>query len=92
MNILGVKIPQNHSDFRLVSNKALEILENPPISEEESRELLAEVARRLEISEEELIAYHKLPECTEKFRSQEKLYNMGIRMYEVLGIEKRIRR
>ena len=27
MNILGVKIPQNHSDFRLVSYKALEILE-----------------------------------------------------------------
>jgi len=26
MNILGVKIPQNHSDFRLVSYKALEIL------------------------------------------------------------------
>ncbi len=27
MNILGVKIPPNHSDFRLVSYKALEILE-----------------------------------------------------------------
>ena len=27
MNILGVKIPPNHSDYRLVSNKALEILE-----------------------------------------------------------------
>lgn len=27
MNILGVKIPPNHSDFRLVSRKALEILE-----------------------------------------------------------------
>ena len=27
MNILGVKIPPHHSDFRLVSNKALEILE-----------------------------------------------------------------
>lgn len=27
MNILGVKIPPNHSDFRLVSKKALEILD-----------------------------------------------------------------
>lgn len=27
MNLLGVKIPPHHSDFRLVSNKALEILE-----------------------------------------------------------------
>ena len=25
MNLLGVKIPQNHSDYRLVSNKALDI-------------------------------------------------------------------
>ena len=27
MNLLGVKIPQNHSDFRLVSSKTLEIFE-----------------------------------------------------------------
>ena len=27
MNLMGVKIPQNHSDFRLVSKKALEIME-----------------------------------------------------------------
>lgn len=27
MNILGVKIPPNHSDFRLVSNRALDILD-----------------------------------------------------------------
>ena len=27
MNLLGVKIPQNHSDFRLVSKKALDIME-----------------------------------------------------------------
>ena len=27
MNLMGVKIPQNHSDFRLVSKEALEILE-----------------------------------------------------------------
>lgn len=27
MNVLGVKIPPHHSDFRLVSNKALEIME-----------------------------------------------------------------
>lgn len=27
MNLMGVKIPQNHSDFRLVSKRALEIME-----------------------------------------------------------------
>lgn len=73
-------------------DEALKILEQPPLSEEESKELFAEVARRLEISEDELSRFLKMPECTEKFKSQERLYNFGIRLYEKLGIEKRIRK
>ena len=73
-------------------DEALKILEQPPLTEEESKELFKEVARRLEISEEELMAFHEMPECTEKFKSQESLYNMGIRLFEILGIEKRIRK
>lgn len=72
--------------------EALEILEKPALSEEESKELFSEVARRLEISEEELMRYHNMPECTEKFKSQEKLYRVGIKVYEMLGFEKRIRK
>lgn len=73
-------------------DEALKILDEPPLSEEESKELFSEVARRLEISEEELQSFHDMPKCTEKFKSQEKLYNMGIRLYEILGLEKRIRK
>ena len=72
--------------------EALKILEQPPLTKEESRNLFKEVANRLEITEEELMALHKMPACTEKFKSQEKLYNMGIRLFEILGIEKRIRK
>ena len=36
--------------------------------------------------------FFEMPKCTEKFKSQEKLYNFGIRLYEWLGIEKRIRK
>lgn len=72
--------------------EALEILEKPPLSEEESKELFSEVAKRLQISEEELMKFHKLPPCKEKFKSQAVLYRMGIRLYELLGIEKRIRK
>ena len=36
--------------------------------------------------------YHDLPACKEKFRSQENVYNFGIKLYELLGIEKRIRK
>ena len=73
-------------------DEALKILKQPPLSEEESKELFSEVARRLCISEEKLKRYHEMPECTEKFRSQEKFYNLGIRVYEKLGLEKRIRK
>lgn len=72
--------------------EALKILEEPPLTEAESKELFIEVAKRLEITEEELMAYHKLPKCTEHFKSQQKLYNAGIRLYEMLGLEKRIRK
>lgn len=77
---------------QMTRDEALKILEQPPLTEEECKELFAEVAKKLEITEEELMAFHDLPECTEKFRSQEKLYKMGIKLFEILGIEKRIRK
>ncbi len=77
---------------QMTRDEALKILEQPPITEEEGKEMFKEVAKRLEISEEELQKYFELPRCTEKFKSQEKLYNFGIRLYEWLGIEKRIRK
>lgn len=77
---------------QITRDEALKILEKPPLSEEESKELFSEVAKRLEISEEELMKFHEMPECTEKFKSQEKFYNMGIKVYEKLGLEKRIRK
>ena len=73
-------------------DEALEILKKPALTEDESRELFSEVARRLQISEDELWQFHKLPECTEKFKSQKKMYNWGIRIYEKLGMERRIRK
>ncbi|MBP3226148.1 MAG: hypothetical protein J6M08_04410 [Methanobrevibacter sp.] len=73
-------------------DEALEILKKPALTEDESRELFSEVARRLQISEDELWQFHKLPECTDKFKSQRKLYNWGIELYEKLGLERRIRK
>lgn len=77
---------------QMTRDEALKILEQPPLTEDESHELFVEVARRLEISEDELMAFHDMPECTEHFKSQEFVYNLGIRLYELLGLEKRIRR
>lgn len=77
---------------QMTREEALKILEQPPLTEDESRELFSEVAKRLEITEEELLSFQNMPECTEKFRSQTWFYHLGIRLYEILGIEKRIRK
>lgn len=73
-------------------DEALDILSQPSLSEKESKELFHKVAEKLEITEEQLNDFHKLPECTTKFKSQEKIYNFGIKLYEKLGLEKRIRK
>lgn len=77
---------------QMTRDEALKILEQPPLSEEEGKELFKEVANKLQISEEELMNYYNLPKCEEKFKNQNKLYNFGIRLFEVLGLEKRIRK
>lgn len=77
---------------QMTREEALEILGKPPVTEDEGKALFTEVAKRLEISEEELMALHDMTECTDKFKSQEKIYALGIKLYEILGIEKRIRK
>ena len=77
---------------QMTREEALNILDKSPLSEEESQVLFSEVAKRLGITEKELMSFHQMPECTENFKSQELLYRMGIRLYELLGIEKRIRK
>lgn len=73
-------------------DEALDILEQPPVCDAEAKEMFSEVAHRLGITEDELMKYHNMPECKEKYRSQQAIYNLGIRLYELLGIEKRIRK
>ena len=77
---------------QMTREEALKILEQPPLTDEEGKELFSEVARRLEISEDELMNLYNLPECTEHFKSQSGLYNVGVKLYEKLGLEKRIRK
>lgn len=77
---------------QMTRDEALKILEQPPLSEEESKELFKQVAAKLGISEEELMKLHDMPFRIEHYKSQEWLYTMGIRVFTWLGLEKRIRR
>lgn len=77
---------------QMTRKEALKILEKPPLTEDESKELFDEVAKRLEISNEQLMEYHEMPACKEKFRSNAFLHKTGVKVFELLGLEKRIRK
>ncbi len=71
--------------------KAMEILSNPPLTEEESKDLFVRVAEKLQISEDELMRYHKMPKNYLKYKNNQWAFNLGIRIYTFLGLDKRIR-
>ena len=77
---------------QMTREEALEILKNPPLTEEESKELLRSVAAKLGISEEELLSYHKLPKRYLKYRNNSWAFAIGIKLYTLLGLDKRIRK
>lgn len=71
--------------------EALEILKNPPLSEEESKELFSQVAEKLKISKDELMSYYNLPKKYLKYKNNEWAFKLGIKLYTFLGLDKRIR-
>lgn len=76
---------------QMTREKALEILSNPPLSEEEAMELFKIIAEKLEISEDELMSYHKMSKEYRKYKNNSWAFNFGIKLYTILGLDKRIR-
>lgn len=76
---------------QMTRDEALEILKNPPLKEEESKELFKQVAAKLKISEEELMSFHRLPKKYKKYRNNQWVFDIGIKVYTMLGLDKRIR-
>lgn len=72
-------------------DEALEILKTPPLTEKESKELFSQVAEKLQITEDELMSYFNLPKVYRKYRSNEWMFKIGIKLYTILGLDKRIR-
>lgn len=72
--------------------EALNILSTPPLTEKESKELFSQVAAKLEISEDELMYYHDMPIVYRKYRNNRWAFRLGIKLYTLLGLDKRIRR
>lgn len=72
--------------------EALEILLTPSLSDEEAKELFEIVAEKLEIEAEELYGYHQMPKVYKKYRSNTWAFELGIKLYTILGLDKRIRK
>ena len=72
-------------------DEALEILSKPPLTDEESEDLFRQVATKLKISQEELMSYFELPKEFIKYRNNNWAFNLGIKIYTILGLDKRIR-
>ena len=72
-------------------DEALEILSKPSLTDAESKDLFCQVAAKLKISEEELMSYLELPKEFIKYRNNNWAFNIGIKIYTILGLDKRIR-
>lgn len=76
---------------QMTREEALEILATPSLTEEESKELFTQVAQKLQITEEELMSYYTLPKVYRKYKNNNWAFNIGIKLYRMLGLDKRIR-
>ncbi len=72
--------------------EALDVLSRPPLTEEEVKELFVQVADKLEISEDELMHYHDMPIVYRRYRNNAWAFRLGIKLYTLLGLDKRIRK
>lgn len=77
---------------QMTRDEALEILKNPPLTDNEVEELTNEITAKLKISKEELLHYFNLPKQCRKYKSNRWAYQIGINLYTLLGLDKRIRR
>jgi N-acetyl sugar amidotransferase len=73
--------------------EALKKLSSPPLSKEEAGELFAQVARMLEISDDELRSYFTMPLKTYKdYNNQEDMFRRGAKIMYMLKLDKLIRK
>lgn len=72
--------------------EALNKLKYPPCTEEDSKEMLSAVAKKLQISEEELMKYHDMPRCSRTYKNSKWLYQIGEKIFLFLGKDKLIRK
>lgn len=77
---------------QMTREEALKILDQPPLAEQDAMDLFKQVANKLQISEEELMRYHDMPHEIRKYKNNSWAFKLGIKIYTLLGLDRRIRK
>ena len=77
---------------QMTREEALRQMEQPPLTEEEGRRMFMDIAKKLQISEEELRLYYERGYDGRKYRTNTWAYKVGIKLYTALGLDHRIRK
>jgi hypothetical protein len=62
------------------------------MTEEEGHKMFKEIAKKLQISEEELQSYYDKGYDGRKYKNNVWAFNLGIKLYQFLGLDHRIRK
>lgn len=77
---------------QMTREEALKQMEEPPISEEEGKQMFKDIAKKLQISEEELQSYFDKGYDGHQYKTSNWAYKIGIKIYQALGLDHRIRK
>jgi hypothetical protein len=77
---------------QMTREEALKQMEEPPITEEEGKQMFKDIAKKLQISEEELQSYFDKGYDGHKYKTSNWAYKIGIEIYQMLGLDHRIRK
>ena len=77
---------------QMTREEALKHMEQPSLSEEEGKQMFKDIAKKLQISEEELQSYFDKGYDGYQYKTSSWAYKIGIKLYQMLGLEHRIRK
>lgn len=77
---------------QMTREEALKQMEQPPMTEEEGQQMFKDIAKKLQIREEELQSYFEKGYDGHKYRTSNWAYKIGIKIYQTLGLDHRIRK
>ena len=77
---------------QMTREEALKEMEQPPLTEEEGKQMFKDIAKKLQISEGELQSYYERGSRGLKYKNNTWAFKLGIKLYQMLGLDHRIRK